>query len=174
MATKDTAEKAATTTGDENRNYELMVLVQPELRESEAKKKLKELEDFIESLGGKISMKDELGKLETAYDIKGFDRALYVVYQLQFPGEALSELNQHLRIDKDIIRFLIISTPEGYEYVRYEEEAPSIMDEEEEKPKAKKAAPKASASAPKDQKDKDEGKEPSKEEVDKKLDDILG
>ena len=155
-----------------DKKYELMLVLQPELLESAVEKKLKEFEKFLTENGGSVDMKDNWGKQKLAYRIGPHKQGVYVVYNITFPTTANRELDEHLRIDKDVIRHLQVTLGSGYEYTTYEEEAP--------KPKTEKEAPvKKSAPASHKAKDtvksevKDKGVKADADKLDDKLDKLL-
>lgn len=154
-----------------DKKYELMLVLQPELLESALNKKLKEFESFLAENGGKVDLKDVWGKRDLAYRISGHDAGIYVAYNLVLPTTFLKELDEHMRIDKDIIRSLIVKLDDNYEYQRYEEEVPAAEVEEKDD---KKAAPKTHrASTPAKAEVKDKGKKADSGSLDNKLDAIL-
>lgn len=99
-----------------------MLIFQPELLESSLEKKLKEFEKFLEENHGKVDMRDNWGKRKLAYKIGKFESGIYVVYNLTLPTTFNRELDEHMRIDKDMIRFLQIALPNNYTYTKFEEE----------------------------------------------------
>jgi len=109
--------------------YELMLILNPELRESEVKKKLKEIVEVIEKAGGKITHEDFWDKKTLAYRIQKHYEGIYMVYNIELPNNFLNELKGHLRIEKKVLRSMILSLPADYTYTKYDLEAP------EEKPK---------------------------------------
>ena len=50
--------------------YEVILILNPDLREPEVKKKLKEIEEMVQKAGGKITQEDFWGKKTLAYRIK--------------------------------------------------------------------------------------------------------
>jgi len=184
--------KTATDTAVESVNnmYELMLILNPDLRESDVKMKLKEIEETITKAGGKITQEDFWGKKPLAYKIKRQVEGIYMIYNLDLPSSFLAELRAFLRIEKELLRSLIIKLPKGYTYTKYELVVP------EEKPRKEKETFKKNISikhnAPiyrskkkeekKEEKteetaspEKSEAKEAERElELDKKLDQILG
>jgi len=152
--------------------YELMLILNPDLREPEIKKKLKEVTEMIEKAGGKITQEDFWGKKELAYRIKLQNEGVYMVYDMELPPSFLPELQQNLRIEKEILRSMVIKLPSGYTYTKYNMTP-------EEKPKREKENLKKNVSikhnAPiihSKKKEEKEIKEPKN--LDKKLDEILG
>lgn len=105
-----------------DKKYELMLVLQPELLESAVEKKLREFDKFLEENGGTVEMKDNWGRRDLAYRIGKFDKGTYVAYSVTLPSTFNQELDEHMRIDKDIIRYLHISLKDDYQYKRYEEE----------------------------------------------------
>lgn len=158
-----------------DKKYELMLVLQPELLESAVEKKLKEIDKFLSENGGSVDMKDIWGKQDLAYRIGKYDQGIYVVYNITLPTTANAELDEHLRIDKDVIRHLQITLNDSYKYTKYEEEAPKEVkkEKEEETPKKKVTASHKSADAPVETEVKDKGKKANADELDEKLDKML-
>ncbi len=160
------------------KKYELMFILQPELLESAVEKKLKEFEKFIEENEGKIDMRDLLGKKKLAYRIAKNDEGIYVVYHLTLPTSFNRELDEHLRIEKDVIRFLLTSLDKDYTYQKYEDVvlAKPVKPAEEEKGHEKKHSSgnshKTDDGAKKSEV-KDKGKKADAESLDDKLGKIL-
>lgn len=153
--------------------YELMLVFQPDLLESAKDKKLRDFEKFLEENGGKVKMKDDWGKRKLAYKIGKFDAGIYVVYNLVLPPSFNKELDEHMRIDKDIVRYLHIALDDDYTYAKFEEEKKM-----EPKPEAPSMARKpmvshkaATSGATTDVKDK--GKKADAGSLDSKLDKLL-
>lgn len=159
-----------------DKKYELMLVLQPDLLESATEKKLKDFEKYLEENGGKVEMKDNWGKQKLAYRIGKYDAGTYVVLNVTLPTTFNKELDDHVRIDKDIIRFLHISLKDDYSYTKFEEE--KVVEE----PKKKEAPstsrrPAATHKAPSKEKApieiKDKGKKADSESLDEKLDKLL-
>jgi len=162
--------------------YELMLILNPDLRDTEIKKKLKEIEDMLNKSGGKITHEDFWGKKTLAFRIKKQTEGVYMIYNAELPSSFLPELKQNLRIEKELLRSMIIKLPAGYTYTKYDLTV-------EEKPKREKESFKRNISIKHNApiihaKKKEENTEvvpESKEsdtnkklELDKKLDEILG
>ena len=99
-----------------------MLVYQPDLLESAKDKKLRDFEKFLEENGGKIKMKDDWGKRKLAYRIGKHDAGIYVVLNLVLPPSFNKELDEHMRIDKDIVRYLLTAVADDYNYTKFEEE----------------------------------------------------
>jgi len=159
------------------RKYELMFILQPELLESSVEKKLKEIEKFIEENHGKVDMRDLLGKKKLAYRIAKHDEGIYVVYNLTLPTSLNAELDEYMRIEKEVIRFLLTSLDENYKYQTYEEVvlAKPVVPTEEVKTEEKKKPESTHKASDGGQKSevKDKGKKADAESLDDKLGKIL-
>lgn len=160
-----------------DKKYELMLILQPDLLESATEKKLKEFEKFLEDNGGTVDMRDNWGKKKLAYRIGKFDSGTYVVYNVTLPTNFNNELDDHVRIDKDIIRFLHINLKDDYEYTKFEEEVK--VAEEPKKKEAPSTFRKPAATHRASSKEKapieikDKGKKADAESLDEKLDKLL-
>lgn len=159
-----------------DKKYELMLVFQPELLESATEKKLREFEKYLEENGGKVDMKDNWGKRKLAYKIGKHASGTYVVYNVTLPTTFNQELDEHLRIDKDIIRYLHVSLKDDYNYTKFEEE--KVIAEDPKKDASnnyrKPAATHRAASKDAGTTDvKDKGKKADASSLDDKLDKLL-
>lgn len=138
-------------------NYELSFWFSSRLDEKEIGQKfdnlLKQLKDF-----GALIIFSELPQLkQLAYPVKKENNAYFGYIQFKFPKESLSSLEGKLRLDNDILRFMIFRIkPKEKQQVSSQFSKKSIFkkqkSEEEKKPQEK---------------------EISLEELDKKLNEIL-
>ena len=84
------------------RNYELVVVLDGKV--TAAKKK-----SITESLGlGKSKVKD-WGVKELAYQIKKSTSGAYLIFQLELEPSAVKALNEKLRLNEEVIRFLLVA-----------------------------------------------------------------
>ncbi len=163
--------------------YELMIIVSSDLREPEVKKRLKEITDMIEKSGGKMLHEDFWGKRKLAYRVGKHSEGYYMVYNAEIHNTFLPELKHHLRIEKDVIRSMILTLPEGHTYTKYDLDAiveekkkpsrskPSFAKRPEDRPVPEKKTVKAEKEEGEGKKDKPEKKKDL--DLDKKLDEIL-
>lgn len=93
------------------KNYELMVLIHPDLEMNlePATSKVKEL---VEKNGGKITKEQNDGKKRLAYPIKGQDFAVYYYYEVELPAEAPAKIESVLNITDEILRHLLVTVDE--------------------------------------------------------------
>jgi small subunit ribosomal protein S6 len=86
--------------------YEIAVLYHPDLEVdlSKAEDRVKKL--FTDN-GGKVTATDNWGKRKLAYSIKRNEHAIYVIYTVELPTEAVQKVESTLNITDEVIRFLI-------------------------------------------------------------------
>jgi len=162
--------------------YELMVILNPELRESEVKKKLEDFEETVVKGGGKVVHQDFWGKRPLAYRIKKKDEGIYTVYNLELPTSFLVEMKQALRIDKEVVRSLITKLPAGHVYTKFD--LTYVREESKKKefyvkkpmsnPANTSVKHSGSTSKPREENVEDKGKEANAVDLNKKLDAIIG
>lgn len=180
--------------------YELMVLLSPEIGAQGTKKRIEAIRKLITSHKGEIFYEDDWGLRDLAYRIKTHDRGYYMVMNFNMdPSDGdLDEIDTTCRLENEILRHMISRVPAGIEPKSYaileEDDGTDVfgnpMDEDAEegkkasKPKAKKATTtkkaatgaKGSSTAKKTakaDKEEKEDKEPSLEDVDAKLKSII-
>jgi len=91
------------------RKYEMMVIIDPELKEEEIKNNIEKLKEIInKNEKGEIESIDEWGKRELAYEIKHRREGYYVIYYFESEPEILEDLKKELRLNKSFLRGLIV------------------------------------------------------------------
>jgi small subunit ribosomal protein S6 len=107
---------------DENRKYELTVILSPDLTEKKRAEKLVAIKKMIANEGGTILFEDlTMGIRKFCYRIKSKWNGFYAIYHLDLKASSLSELNTSLRLDTEILRYLLIKLPEDFVSVKYED-----------------------------------------------------
>ncbi len=142
--------------------YEFLGIIPGTLAENEVPAVIKKITDFFIAQDGEISYQDNFGRKRMAYPVKHLRYGYYFLLELILAPEKLVSTEKKLRLEENLLRFLIIKTkPKSRE--------------EREKEKTRMQTP--------PDKDKREKKEYNKientqnkislEELDKKLDEIL-
>lgn len=119
------------------RDYEVVYIFRPELESGEVDARL---EDFHDRLEGEITAVEHWGQRKLAFEIKGERSGYYVVAQFRAEPGSLSEFEQGLKHDEQLVRHLIVlsegemPTPPSRRREEDEEEGeePSEEGEEEE------------------------------------------
>jgi len=91
------------------RNYEVILIVHPELDENAVKGLLDRVQGWITTAGGSIDKVDQWGKRRMAYSIRKQREGQYVYIETQFAPTFSAELERNLRLLEPVIRYSIIS-----------------------------------------------------------------
>lgn len=86
--------------------YEIAVLYHPDL-EIDLEKPTAKVEKIFTDNGGTVTNVDNWGKRKLAYAIKKNESAVYVIYTVELPAEAVRKVESTLNITDEVIRFLI-------------------------------------------------------------------
>lgn len=87
--------------------YELMLIMKPMLTEDIRANVLKKIEDNITKSKGKVLNQDLWGKRHLAYLIDGNEEGYYVVYNFELDKSKISQLDNELKFQNDILRYLL-------------------------------------------------------------------
>ena len=90
------------------RNYEIMFIVRPTLRDEDVAAVVKNFEATIKTNGGKVENITDMGQRELAYEIKKFKNGHYYLFEVSAKDDAaIKEFDRLALISNDIIRHLI-------------------------------------------------------------------
>lgn len=89
------------------RNYELLVILQPDLDEASIEDANNKIEGWINEAGGKIEKTDKWGKRQLAYEIRKLREGYYVLYQVNMPPTFTTELERNLRFLEPVMRHMV-------------------------------------------------------------------
>jgi len=89
------------------RQYELIIIVQPDLDEETTTGVIERVKSLITDNGGEILNTELWGSRQLAYPIKKFGQGYYVYMDVQFVPEFGMELKQSLRYIETIIRYML-------------------------------------------------------------------
>lgn len=111
------------------RAYELVYALRPNLPDDDRNANLKRIEELAKRLGCSHIDVEEWGIKRTAYELRGFREAYYVVTRFLGEPSARDEIDRQLGLSDDVLRHLFIrldeiekSTDEGMEVVETEED----------------------------------------------------
>ena len=94
------------------RDYELMVILSPEIGDDVVSGSLERLQLTVTSRGGEVTDLNHWGRRRLAYPIKRHMEGNYVVSQIKLDPSQISDLESSLRFSEDVIRHLIIKAGE--------------------------------------------------------------
>jgi small subunit ribosomal protein S6 len=89
------------------RNYEVILVVHPELDETAFKGVVDRVSGWITTAGGSIDKVDIWGRRRLAYAIRKQREGQYVYLQAQMPPTYTSELERNLRFLEPVMRFIV-------------------------------------------------------------------
>lgn len=100
--------------------YELAFHLNPDLEESQVQQFSQNMENYITSAGGVISFKKEPDKVRFSYPIKHKNYGYFGYYHFNLGStESLSRIDEQVKLNNDIVRFLIVKVPADTGKVRF-------------------------------------------------------
>src|SRR5574344_1018139 len=92
--------------------YESVLVFRQDLTEPQVKEKAVKFTEIIKELGGAVKSTEFWGLKNLAYVIRKNRKAHYVMFNIEVPGDQITELERRSRIDEDVIRFLNVRVEE--------------------------------------------------------------
>jgi len=102
------SDKVVTAEGEQLRDYELILVISPEVAEEEFEAAIDNVGRFITGKGGVISDTERWGKRKLAYPIRHFVEGSYVLTRFKLKPEFGRELEANLRISEEVLRHLLV------------------------------------------------------------------
>ena len=102
--------------------YELMVILDPEIDERQVAPKLDGFLKVITNDGGSIENVDVWGRRRLAYEIQKKTEGIYAVVNFTASSEATQELDRQLKLNEQIMRTKILRAEEAMAMVAAEKE----------------------------------------------------
>ena len=88
--------------------YEIMYVIRPTVLEDDRKALIEELHNIFTSRNSEITLVNEWGMKELAYEIEKHRKGYYVLIDVVATEEARAEFDRIVRIKEDVIRYLIL------------------------------------------------------------------
>ena len=92
----------------ENAQYDLNVILDPNLSESQLQTEKDAITTQIERSEGELIKVDEWGKRRLAYSIRKIDDGYYLIYCLRLPSETPKIIETALRQRDNVMRVLVV------------------------------------------------------------------
>jgi len=86
------------------RQYELMIILDPELEERTIQPSLDKFLTVVTKDGGTVDNVDIWGRRRMAYDIKKKSEGIYAVVDLKAEPATVSELDRQLNLNESVLR----------------------------------------------------------------------
>ena len=94
------------------RDYELVVILSPEIEEQNIGPSIEKLQQSIKARGGEIVDTNHWGRRRLAYPIKRQLEGNYVISQIKLDPAEVPGLESGLRISEEVLRHLVIRSDE--------------------------------------------------------------
>lgn len=107
MVSDKVSDKVSTEEGEQLRDYELILVISPEIAEEEFEAAIDNVSQFITGKGGTISDIERWGKKRLAYPVRHFVEASYVLTRFKLKPAFGKELEANLRISEEVLRYML-------------------------------------------------------------------
>lgn len=94
------------------RPYEVMVILEPSLEESQVQAIINRSTEQLQSGGGAVNRVDKWGKRRFAYELAKKTEGFYVLLDVTAEPAPMQELDRTLRLADDVLRHKIVRIPE--------------------------------------------------------------
>lgn len=91
------------------RNYEGVFILNPDLSSDAAKNAVVQVQELVSRNGGRVEGLQEWGKRRLAYKIGKRQEGNYLVLNFQMDTQHTKKLEQALRLNDQVIRFLLVN-----------------------------------------------------------------
>ena len=88
--------------------YELAVVLSAKLEDEERAAAIEKVKGYISRFGGTVTNVDEWGKRRLAYEIQKMKEGFYYFIQFEADATAPAEIERHVRIMENVIRYLCV------------------------------------------------------------------
>jgi small subunit ribosomal protein S6 len=94
-------------------DYEILLLLAPELSEERQTEIVDRVRTVIEQGGGSVERHEPWGRRKLAYPVEKHEDGVYHLVDFSAAAEALDELTRVLKIDDDVLRHMATRRAEG-------------------------------------------------------------
>ncbi len=119
-----------------NHNYETVYILRPGLTADGATAIHQKFDTVVAKFEGAVEHREDWGMRELAYEIDDERSGNYHVVVFNGKAGVVEEIERHFRIVGDVIRYLTVSLPKGYDFKLVRKH---IQDTEEEVKRAREA-----------------------------------
>jgi len=96
----------------QQRTYEVMFIVRPDLVDEEMDKLLANLESQATGAGAKVKSFEKMGKRRLAYTVRKFNDGFYILLTVDADGKSIHEIERRLRVAEPVIKFISVRIDE--------------------------------------------------------------
>jgi small subunit ribosomal protein S6 len=109
-----------TPSSDEVRIYEIAVMYPANIDQKSENTLLKEIDDLLGEASANVLFKDPWTKRGLAYPIQSHTEVKYVIFYIEMDPLKVRALDRDLRLQKGVLRHLMVIPPKGYEARSFE------------------------------------------------------
>ena len=88
--------------------YELTVVVNAKIEDDVRVATVEKVKEYVARYGGTVTTVDEWGKKRLAYEIQKMKEGFYYFIQFEADATAPAEIERHVRIMENVIRYLCV------------------------------------------------------------------
>ena len=88
--------------------YELTVVVNAKIEDDVRVATVEKVKEYVARYGGTVTNADEWGKKRLAYEIQKMKEGFYYFIQFEADATAPAEIERHVRIMENVIRYLCV------------------------------------------------------------------
>lgn len=155
-------------------HYEILFIIPNKFTDDEAQGIFKKVGQLITSNEGTITMEDYWGKKKFAYPIKHEYYGYYGLLEFDLERSSIAEINNKLRHDNNVLRFIIIKKDiKSEEQIKKDEKIKAKIENKKAKEKEEETEKTKKTTAKKTVAKKEEDKKIDLKNLDEKLDDVL-
>ena len=88
--------------------YELTVVVNAKIEDDVRVATVEKVKEYVARYGGTVTNVDEWGKKRLAYEIQKMKEGFYYFIQFEADATAPAEIEKHVRIMENVIRYLCV------------------------------------------------------------------
>ena len=100
--------------------YELAVVVNAKIEDDARTATVEKVKEYITRYNGTITNVDEWGKKKLAYEIQKMSEGFYYFIQFEADADAPAEIERHVRIMENVLRYLCVRQDAEFEKRRSE------------------------------------------------------
>jgi len=89
------------------RDYELALIVNPEVSEEEGRSTLERIEQIVATNGGQVVKVNQWGRRRMAYPIEKHRDGIYVFMDLILTPESVAEIDRTLKVSEIVLRHMV-------------------------------------------------------------------
>ena len=108
VESKETSKEESKVEDKRLRDYELVLIISPEVVDEALDTTIKSVSQFITDKGGIVSEVEQWGKKKLAYPIEHFMEGSYVVTRFKLEPVLSKELETNLKMSEEVLRHLLI------------------------------------------------------------------